>query len=80
MLRSMRCIENTLKGMRHRISVGKYESVGRYRCRWEDSIKIDLKELVCDDFDFVNQAQCRRQWLVLVNMLIDTIKGLEFIV
>jgi hypothetical protein len=32
----------------HRILFGKHEGkspLGRYRCRWEDNIKIDLREI-----------------------------------
>jgi hypothetical protein len=36
-----------------RILVGKPEGVppGRHRHRWEDNIKMDLKEIGCDNMD-----------------------------
>jgi hypothetical protein len=32
------------------ISEGKRPS-GKYGCRWEDNIKVDHKEIVCEDVD-----------------------------
>jgi hypothetical protein len=42
---------------------------GRYRCRWEDTIKIDLKEMGWEGVDWTYLAQDRVQWLALVNMV-----------
>jgi hypothetical protein len=44
--------------------VGKTERkrpLGRPRRRGKDSIKIDLKELVCEDVDWIQLAQYRDQ-------------------
>jgi hypothetical protein len=42
------------------VSVGKNEGKGpleKPRCRREDSIKIDIKEIVCEDVDWIHVAQ-----------------------
>jgi hypothetical protein len=40
----------------------------RPRHRWEDSIKMDLKEIGCEDVDWIHVAQVSVQWWVLVNL------------
>jgi hypothetical protein len=50
--------------------VGKPERkrpLGRPRRRWEDNIKIDLREIGCGGMDWIDLAQDRDQWRVLVN-------------
>jgi hypothetical protein len=42
-------------------------SLERSKCRWEDYIKIDLKELSYKVEGWVRRAQERDQWRVLVN-------------
>ena len=37
------------------------------RRRWEDYIKIDLQEMTCGGMDWIQLAQNRDSWLVLVN-------------
>jgi len=44
---------------------------GRPRCRWEDNIKMDLKEIGCEDLDWIEQKQDRDQWQALVNMVMN---------
>jgi ribosomal protein S4E len=49
---------------------GKLEGkrpLGRPRLRWEDNIKMDLKEVGCGVMDWVDLAQDRDRWRVLVN-------------
>jgi hypothetical protein len=44
------------------VSVGKTKEkrpMGRPRRRWEDNIKIDLKEVGCGDMDWIDLAQER---------------------
>jgi hypothetical protein len=54
----------------YRILVGK-RPLGRHRHRWEDNIKIDLREIgwVCPDW--INLAQDRDQWRALVNLVMS---------
>jgi hypothetical protein len=52
------------------ISVGKPEGKrphGRPRSRWEDNIKIDLKEIGYVGVDWIHLAQDREQWRALVS-------------
>ena len=49
----------------YRVLVGKPESkkpLGRLRCRWEDNIKMDLREVGCDPRDWIALAQDRDLW------------------
>jgi len=49
----------------NRILVGKPEGkrpLGGRRCRWEDNIKMDHREVGCDDVDWTHLTQGRDQW------------------
>ena len=49
----------------YRLLVGKPEGkkpLGRPRCRWEDNIKMDLREVGCDAGDWMDLAQDRVKW------------------
>ena len=57
----------------HRILVGKPEGktpLGRPRCRWEDNIKMDLRE-VGRGGDWMELAQDRDRWRALVNTVMN---------
>jgi hypothetical protein len=57
-----------------RILVGKPERkrpVGRPRRRWVDNIKIDLRERGWDGMDWIDLAEDRDQWRVLVNTVMN---------
>jgi hypothetical protein len=45
--------------------------IGRPRHRWEDNIKIDLRERGWDGMDWIDLAQDRDQWRALVNIVMD---------
>jgi hypothetical protein len=54
--------------------VGKPEGKrppGRPKHRWVDNIKMDLREIVCDDMDWINLTQDRDQWRALVNTVMN---------
>jgi hypothetical protein len=54
----------------YRILVGKPEGrrpLGKPRHRWVDNIKMDLKEIGWNGIDWIDLAQGRNQWRVLVN-------------
>jgi hypothetical protein len=58
----------------YRILVGKPEEkrpLGRPRHRWVDNIKMDLGEIGWDGKDWIEQAQDRHQWRVLVNAVMN---------
>ncbi|KAJ4435351.1 hypothetical protein ANN_17964 [Periplaneta americana] len=53
----------------YRVLVGRPEGkipLGRPRRRWEDNIKMDLREVGYDDREWINLAQDRDQWRVYV--------------
>jgi hypothetical protein len=54
----------------NRTLVGKPEGkrpLGRPRRRWVDNIKVDLNGIGWDGMDWIELAQDRDQWRVLVN-------------
>jgi hypothetical protein len=54
--------------------VGKPEGkrpLGRYRRRWEDNIKIDLKEIGWGAVEWIDLAQDIDQWRALVNTVMN---------
>jgi hypothetical protein len=63
------------KGNVCRILVGTPEGsipLGTCRRKWEDNIKIGLREMVWDNMDWINLAQNRDQWRTLVSTLIPS--------
>jgi hypothetical protein len=57
-----------------RILVGKLEgkrSLGRPRHRWEDNIKVDLREIGWGGMDWIDLAQDRDHWRALVKMVMN---------
>ncbi|KAJ4449403.1 hypothetical protein ANN_00802 [Periplaneta americana] len=53
----------------YRVLVGRPEGkrpLGRPRRRWEDNIKLDLREVGYDDRDWINLAQNRNRWRAYV--------------
>jgi hypothetical protein len=58
----------------YNILVGKPEGrspFGRPRHRWEDNIKMDLREIGFWDVDWFHLAQGRDMWQALVNMVMS---------
>jgi hypothetical protein len=54
--------------------VGKTEGkrpLGIPTCRWVDNIKMDLREIVWGDMDWIHLAQERNQWRALVNTVMN---------
>jgi hypothetical protein len=57
-----------------RLLVGKPEGkrpLGTPRCRWIDSIKMDLSEIRLGDVDWIGLALDRYSWRGLVNMVMN---------
>jgi hypothetical protein len=50
--------------------VGK-RPLGRPRRRWEDNIKMDLREVGCGGMDLIELAQDRDRWWALVNAVMN---------
>jgi hypothetical protein len=58
----------------YRILVGRPEGkrpLGRPRRRWEDNIKMDLREMGIDGVNWIQLAQDRVQWRAFVSMVIN---------
>jgi hypothetical protein len=58
----------------YRVLVGKPESkrlLGRPRHRWEDNIKLDLREIGIDGSNLIRLAQDRVQWRAFVNTVMN---------
>jgi hypothetical protein len=58
----------------YRVLVGKPEGrrpLGRPRCRWEDNIRMDLREVVCGCADWMELAQDRDSWRALVSAVMN---------
>jgi hypothetical protein len=53
-----------------RVLVGK-RPLGRPRRRWEDNIRMDLRNIGWSDVDWIHLAQVRDQWMALVNTVIN---------
>jgi hypothetical protein len=57
-----------------RVLVGRPEgkrSLGRRRLRWEDNIKLDLREIGIDGANLIQLAQDRVQWRACVNTVMN---------
>jgi hypothetical protein len=58
----------------YRVSVGRPEGkrpLGRPRRRWENNIKLDLREIGIDGANWIQLAQDRFQWRACVNMVMN---------
>jgi hypothetical protein len=58
----------------YRVSVGRPEGkrpLGRPRRRWEDFIKMDLREIRIDGANWNQLVQDRVQWQAFVNMVMN---------
>jgi hypothetical protein len=54
--------------------VGKSEgnrTLERPRRRWEDNIKLDVKEVGCEGMDWIDLAKDRDRWRALVNAVMN---------
>jgi hypothetical protein len=57
-----------------RVLVGRPEgkrTLGRSRRRWEDNIKMDLREIGIDGANWIQLAQDRVQWRACVNTVMN---------
>ena len=54
--------------------MGRHEGnrpLGGPRCRCEDNIKIDLREMGCDAGDWIDHAENRDQWRAYVRAVMN---------
>ncbi|KAJ4445627.1 hypothetical protein ANN_12309 [Periplaneta americana] len=64
----------------YRVLVGRPEGkrpLGRPRRRWEDNIKMDLREVGCDDRDWINLAEDRDRWRAYVRAAMNLRKSTD---
>ena len=50
---------------------GGMRSLVSHRCRWEDTIKVDLKGVRWGSLDWIELALGRERWRVFVNRIIN---------
>jgi hypothetical protein len=58
----------------YRVLMGKPEGktpLRRSRRRWEGNIKMDLREVGCEDMDWIELVQDRDRWRTLVNAIMN---------
>jgi hypothetical protein len=58
----------------YNILVGRPEGrrpLGRHKRRWEDNIKMDLREIGIGDVDWIHWAQDRDRWRALMNTVMN---------
>jgi hypothetical protein len=58
----------------YRLLVGRPEGkipLGRPRRRWEDNIKLDLREMVIDGANWIRLSQDRVRWWAFVSMVMN---------
>jgi hypothetical protein len=58
----------------YRVLVGRPEGkrpLGRHRRRWEDNIRMDLREIGIDETSWIELAQDTVQWWAFVNMVMN---------
>jgi hypothetical protein len=58
----------------YNILVGRPEGrrpLGRPTRRWEDNLKMDLREIEFGDVDWIHLAQDRNRWRALVNTVMN---------
>jgi hypothetical protein len=58
----------------YRVLAGRPEDkrpLGRPRHRWEDNIKMDLREIGIDGVNWIRLAQNRVQWWAFVNTVMN---------
>jgi hypothetical protein len=58
----------------YRVLIGRPKGkrpLGRPRCRWEDNIKLDLREIRIDGVNWIKLVQYRVQWWAFVNVIMN---------
>jgi hypothetical protein len=58
----------------YRVLVGRPKGkrpLGRPRCRWEDNIKLDLREIWIEGANWIQLAQDKVQWRAFVSTVMN---------
>jgi hypothetical protein len=45
--------------------------LGRLRCKWEDAIRMDLRDIGWETVDWIHQLEDKDQWQTLVNTVMN---------
>jgi hypothetical protein len=67
----MACMEEGRGVYRGLVGRPKGKPLGRPRYRWEDNIKMDLREMGIDGANWIQLAQDRVQWWAFVTMVMN---------
>jgi hypothetical protein len=70
------CIFSKLKYIVFDCSEG-LRTLGRLGRRWEDNIKMDLKNTEWEDMDWIYLAQNRDHWWAVMNVVMGKVQGLS---
>jgi len=63
-----------MRWLGHVVHMGEMKNTYKSRkakCKWEDNIKIYLKEIGCEGVDWNQVAQNRVQWQAVVNVILN---------
>jgi hypothetical protein len=74
MRKHMTCLSNVMYSYVYRVLVGKPEGrrpLGRPRRRWEDNIRMDLREVGYGCVDWMDLAQDRDRWRARVSAVMN---------
>jgi hypothetical protein len=64
----------------YNILVGKHEAKrlrGRPGRRWEDNMRVDLREIGLEGVEWMHLVQDRDQWLALVNTVMNLVELIQ---
>jgi hypothetical protein len=65
--------KNELDGAHSSVGVGegRVQERKRPRHRWKNNIKMDLQEVECGGFDWIELAQDKDSWRAIVNVIMN---------
>jgi D-lyxose ketol-isomerase len=53
------------------VNPGQKTPLGRHTCRWEDNIRIDIREIGWEVVHWIHVTQDRDQWRAFVNAVVN---------
>jgi hypothetical protein len=66
-----------MQEMRNAYKPERKRPLARPRCRWQDNIRMDLKEIMWEGVDWIHLAQDRDHWLALVSLRFHKRRGIS---
>jgi hypothetical protein len=70
-LRRIRSTRHVARTRRRGMHIEGKKPLGRRKRRWVDNIKMNLREIGWNGLDWIDLAQDRDQWKVIVNTLMN---------